>query len=290
MFLATAVVACMHLIPVQSTGSDGEFSLGVLPQATAAEVADPGYQIKLRLDSSVVDSDGGVTESAREQLQAGTLQKVEAVAYVDTPDRALAAHGWTVRVKRSQEENSCELTFKKRFPLSASGEQALAKESVNKVLRLARERNFDSSDKNYDAQINTSFYTSTVDFSNKKETSCSLPFPTEKEALQKVNELLPGKLEKELGGEEAASHILRNLAMSNVVIQRTWPIEVAGYTSDLEVTEMNNSYFVELSEKDSSRKDAVEKREKIINRLQQLELLREQDAFKTSMVLDGKWD
>ncbi|WP_236589130.1 hypothetical protein [Corynebacterium glucuronolyticum] len=290
MFIATAVVACMHLIPVQSTGSDGEFSLGVLPQATAAEVADPDYQIKLRLDSSVVDSDGGVTESAREQLQAGTLQKVEAVAYVDTPDRALAAHGWTVRVKRSQEENSCELTFKKRFPLSASGEQALAKESVNQVLRLARERNFDSSDKNYDAQINTSFYTSTVDFSNKKETSCSLPFPTEKEALQKVNELLPGKLEKELGGEEAASHILRNLAMSNVVIQRTWPIEVAGYTSDLEVTEMNNSYFVELSEKDSSRKDAVEKREKIINRLQQLELLREQDAFKTSMVLDGKWD
>ena len=290
MFIATALVACMHLIPVQSTGSDGEFSLGMLPQATAAEVADHDYQIKLRLDSSVVDSDGGVTESAREQLQAGTLQKVEAVAYVDTPDRALAAHGWTVRVKRSQEENSCELTFKKRFPLSASGEQALAKESVNQVLRLARERNFDSSDKNYDAQINTSFYTSTVDFSNKKETSCSLPFPTEKEALQKVNELLPGKLEKELGGEEAASHILRNLAMSNVVIQRTWPIEVAGYTSDLEVTEMNNSYFVELSEKDSSRKDAVEKREKIINRLQQLELLREQDAFKTSMVLDGKWD
>lgn len=290
MFIATAVVACMHLIPVQSTGSDGEFSLGMLPQATAAEVADHDYQIKLRLDSSVVDSDGGVTESAREQLQAGTLQKVEAVAYVDTPDRALAAHGWTVRVKRSQEENSCELTFKKRFPLSASGEQALAKEGVNQVLRLARERNFDSSDKNYDAQINTSFYTSTVDFSNKKETSCSLPFPTEKEALHKVNELLPGKLEKELGGEEAASHILRNLAMSNVVFQRTWPIEVAGYTSDLEVTEMNNSYFVELSEKDSSRKGAVEKREKIINRLQQLELLREQDAFKTSMVLDGKWD
>ena len=95
----------------------------------------------------------------------------------------------------------------------------------------------------------------------------------------------PGKLTKATG--TSLGHT--DLRMSQTVEQKAWRVEVGGIKTDLEVSTFGGQRWVEISEEETSRKDAVRKRDELIAALKQSGLLLEQDAFKTSAVLASGW-
>ncbi|HIW91530.1 MAG TPA: CYTH domain-containing protein [Candidatus Corynebacterium avicola] len=270
---------------------------GLAPSASAADVADvEGYQVKLRVDDVLVDSSGDLTSAAldlfnlsEEDAESGA--EVERSLYVDTEDKDFDAAGWSLRLRHKEGEDAYDLTYKYRQDLA---DNTLSSDSVDQALTDAADANFDSSDDNYEAQVNASYSTSTLDFSNQKSTdcpdsSCDLEDDADSgKAVELLDDKLPGKFEKALGTtlEDA------DASASQVVTQRTWPVTVdtedGGIEADLEVTEMSGGYFVEVTAETEDREDAADVRDALEAALDEEGFLRQSDAFKTSLVLDGR--
>ena len=268
----------------------GALTLGIAPAATAAAVAEPeGYQVKLRLDDSVLDGSGNLTTDAASYFgipeAAGNAEApdTEQSVYVDSGDSALGSKGWTARLRHKAGESEYDLTYKYRQDLS---DNTLSEESIDEALAKAKDADFDSSDDNYEPQINASYATSTLDFSNKKTADCAsdaCAIPSGAKAVEILNDELPGKLEEQTGGTLADA----GATASQVVTQRTWPVTVDGIEADLEVTAMSGGFFVEITAELEGRGDAVDARDDLIEALDGEAILRHSDAFKTQLVLDG---
>lgn len=268
----------------------GALTLGIAPVATAAGVAEPeGYQVKLRLDDSVLDGSGNLTTDAASYFgipeAAGNAEApdTEQSVYVDSGDSALGSKGWTARLRHKAGESEYDLTYKYRQDLP---DNTLSKESIDEALAKAKDADFDSSDDNYEPQINASYATSTLDFSNKKTADCAsddCAIPSGAKAVELLDDKLPGKLEEQTGGTLADA----GATASQVVTQRTWPVTVDGTKADLEVTAMSGGFFVEITAELEGRGDAVDARDDLIEALDGEAILRHSDAFKTQLVLDG---
>lgn len=197
----------------------------------------------------------------------------------------LGNHGWTARLRHKDGAENYDITYKYRLPL---GDNSLSKSTVEDGLERARKQNFEASDTNYDAQVNASAETSTLDFSNKKSAACvtsQCEIPSVDDAVAIVADLEPGKLKKATGTTLADV----DLKMSRTVNQQTWRVEVGGIKTDLEVATFGDQVWVEVSEEDTSRNDAIRKRETLIAELENAGLLVHADAFKTGEVLESGW-
>ena len=268
----------------------GTLALGAAPVAGAAEVAEPeGYQVKLRLDDSVLDGSGNLTTEAAsyfgipEAAGDADAPDTEQSLYVDSEGSALGSKGWTVRLRHKAGEDEYDLTYKYRQDLS---DNSLSEDSIDEALDKAKDADFDSSDDNYEPQVNASYATSTLDFSNKKSADCAsddCAIPSGSEAVEILDDELPGKLEEQTGGTLADA----GATASQVVTQRTWPVTVEGTEAELEVTAMSGGYFVEITTELDERGDAAEARAELIESLDDEAILRHSDAFKTQLVLDG---
>lgn len=248
--------------------------------AAAAPVATPDYQVKLLLSDAAVDSNGQPSRFLTSKFELGKYQGSEESVYIDTSDRFYGNQGWSIRLRHKEGAESYDVTFKKRAEL---GDNSLSQASVNRALEIARDNNFDSSDDNYDAQVNASYATSTLDFSNKKEAKCidkDCTLPHGAAAIDIAADLEPGKLQK------ATNTTLPEIAAitSTTVKQETWRITIDGIKTDLEVSSFGGEHWVEISEEEDSRKDAANKRSQLMAALEGAGLLEHRDAFKTSAV------
>lgn len=253
--------------------------------AVAAAVADPDYQVKLLLSSDAIDSDGAPSAQFRSYFPVLGEVGSETSVYFDTEDGFYANNGWSIRLRHKDGAGQYDLTYKYRQPLFYN---SLSKDVIDVGVKQARANNFDSSDTNYRAQVNASYFTSTLDFSNRKAAACvtaQCQIPASKEAIAIVAGAEPGKLTKVTG--TSLGHT--DLRMSQTVEQKAWRVEVGGIKTDLEVSTFSGQRWVEISEEETSRKNAVRKRDELIAALKQSGLLLEQDAFKTSAVLASGW-
>lgn len=253
--------------------------------AAAAPVADPGYQVKLRLSEQAVDSFGEPSAQFRESFRVLSEGAQEEAVYFDTADGFYSNNGWSIRLRHKEGASNYDLTYKYRQPLFYN---SLSKDVVEDGLREARDKGFDSSDTNYDAQVNASYRSSSLDFSNKKTAACvtaQCEIPTADRAVPIVTGEEPGKMQKTTGRKLGST----DLKMSQTVSQKAWRVEIGGIKTDLEVARFGDTTWVEISEEETSRKDAARKREELIRELEQAGLLVKEDAFKTPVVLAGGW-
>ena len=260
-------------------------ALFAVPDAGAAAVATPDYQVKLRLSETAVDAHGEPSAHFRSHFDVLGEFGSEQAVYFDTADGMLANHGWTARLRHKDGAENYDITYKYRLPL---GDNSLSKSTVEDGLERARKLNFDASDTNYDAQVNASAETSTLDFSNKKSAACvtsQCEIPSVDDAVALVAGLEPGKLKKSTGTALSAVDV----KMSQTVNLQTWRVEIGGIKTDLEVATFGDQVWVEVSEEDTSRNDAIRKRETLIAELENAGLLVHADAFKTGEVLESGW-
>lgn len=209
----------------------------------------------------------------------------EESVYFDTADGFYSNNGWSIRLRHKEGSSNYDLTYKYRKPLSHN---SLSKDVVEDGLREAKSEGFDSSDTNYDAQVNASYVSSSLDFSNKKSAACvtaQCDIPSIDDAVSIVAGAEPGKLQKTTGRKLGSS----DLKMSQTVSQKSWRVEIGGIKTDLEVARFGDTTWVEISEEETFRKDAARKRDELIKELERAGLLVTEDAFKTQVVLAGGW-
>lgn len=248
--------------------------------AFAADVATPSYQIKLRVSPAAVDANGNPTAAAQQALGIGAQGTPDDELYADTSDRFYGNHNWTMRVQLPQGSTTCKLTYKYRVPLA---DNTLSKATVDDGLNDARDQGFNSSDTNYKAQVNASAHTSTLDFSNKKTMSCPNGLPQGQAAVDALAAQEPGKITKQTGTTISQQPV----GASAPVTERNWAANVGGVNSELQVTKIGGQYYVEVSDEDGSRTDAIDKRDRMTNALKSADLYMHSDAFKTNYVLAG---
>lgn len=267
LFVASAVALGMSVGPVR-----------------AADVADPSYQIKLKLTPEAVNADGSPSDKFRANFTVLGRGGVERSRYFDTGDLFYSSRGWSVRIRNTEGGDSLDVTFKYR---QAIVDNSLSKTSAQDALERARTNNFDASDDNYQPQVNASFNTATLDFSNKKSVPCltaACAVPTGRDAQVLLSGLEPGKMLKATGAELSSL----DLSDSPEVEQQTWRVDIGGIETDLEISTFAGQKWIEVSEEDSSRSDAIRKRDTLVSELSRARLLEPEDAFKTDVVLRAR--
>lgn len=256
--------------------------LAAQPYADAEKLAKPDFQIKLQLNDTVIDDAGHPTEEFAAFAHLGPKEDEEESVYVDTPEWAYSAQGWSIRFRHKQGSSSYDVTYKWRDKLD---DNSLSATTIDTGLARAVTKGFGAEDTNYEPQVNASYNTSTLDFSTKKKNECKshgCTIPSRDVILQIVRDREPGKLQKARGESPSKA----NLQITDIVRQETWEVEINGIRADLEVSTIGSQRWVEISEKETSRKDTVEKRSKLIAALREAGYLKLTDAFKTRAALE----
>ncbi len=254
-----------------------------------ADVVTPTYQIKLRLDpAAALTMARRPTDAVITALHLATAPERNAVQYLDTDSLELCAEGWSVRIKRDESAGKFCLTFKKRYP--AGGD-------LSGVLNRANDEGFDATDTNYDAQVDWSFTTRTLDLAADKKMPADnyrgLRMPDDDASREMVlrADKLPGKLGKWRPDNWAATQ-LHHARVHGPVVESAYHGHFAGNKVQLQITPLRDRdgvgyEYVEVSAEATDLPTAAALRDRLIATLDAAGWLLHEDAFKTDLVLES---
>ena len=262
----------------------------VLSPATPAHAdanADPTYEVKIDLTTTALDASHNPTSAVKAAFGITGSAAARSYSYYDTGDQELDGQGWDVRL-RHKSGSDFEESYKKRFPV-ANGD-------IDAALDEANAEGFDSSDTNYDAEVDWGYANQTLSFSNEKSHSDSGYSGTSMPAADTglgwlVNEI-PGKLEdwnSKNWGQDALSAARVHGPVTSKVYDGAWessddasievlPVVGAGGTG--------TEYVVELSFKTDNHTDAAQLHADAISVAQSHGWLYQGDILKTQLILD----
>jgi hypothetical protein len=265
-------------------------SIALLAQVTPASAAgnaDPSYEVKVNLTVAALDASHNPTAAVKSAFGITGSANARSYSYYDTSGLSLGAQGWDVRL-RHKSGSSFEETYKKRFPVTGG--------DIEAALDEANDAGFDSSDTNYDAEVDWGYAKQTLSFSNEKSHSASGYSGTSMPSADTgrswlVNEI-PGKLEDWGSGNWGKD----TLAASRV----HGPVTSKVYSGDWESSDdasievlpvvgasgTGTEYVVELSFKTGNYSDAAELHQDAIAVADAHGWLYHGDILKTQLILD----
>ncbi|MFG1795676.1 hypothetical protein [Nocardia sp. NPDC049149] len=255
------------------------------PDASAASNAVPSYEIKLNLGATALDSTGALTPEVRSTFGLGGTPKELAYEYFDTAGLDLNAAGWSVRL-RHKAGSDFDLNYKKRFPV-ADG-------ALDAALTQANKQGFDSSDTDYEAQVDWTYSKMTLSFATKKSESAKgyqgTALPSESDARALLVARLPGKL-KDWSAANWGKDTLKASRQHGPVQAKDWTGTWQGTDIDIEVVPIRaasgsgTETVIELSFKADKKNDATTLRDKAIDTLRTHGWLASTDVLKTDLIL-----
>lgn len=158
--------------------------------AYAAANAVPTYEVKINLTTAALDASFAPSTAVKSAFGITGSAKARSYSYYDTDALALDAQGWSVRL-RHKSGSSFEETYKKRFPVTNG--------DIDAALTTANAAGFDSTDTNYDAEVDWGYAKQTLSFSNEKSHSSSgysgTAMPTSTTGRTWLVNDIPGKLQ-----------------------------------------------------------------------------------------------
>ncbi|WP_342553842.1 hypothetical protein [Paenibacillus sp. FSL R7-0652] len=257
------------------------------PQASAATNAVPAYEVKfLAKPELVLNNDGTPRSETIQTLGLNAAPRHINVEYFDTHALGLDAEGWNVRFRKKDDKNNYELTYKKRYPV-INGD-------IDAALTLANQEGFDSSDDNYEAEIDWGYGKQTLSFSNTKKVdsrTTGTQLPSEKDALNLLLDKLPGKLKNWSASNWGKQQLTKARAFGPITFQRyegTWngqelTLEVWPIRS---VTGTGTENIVEVSFKTDDPAAVTGLRSQLLQLLQNKNWLMPADGLKTQTILE----
>jgi hypothetical protein len=265
-------------------------SLALLTQVTpasAAANADPSYEVKINLTVAALDSSHNPTAAVKSAFGITGSAQARSYSYYDTSALTLGAQGWDVRL-RHKSGSSFEETYKKRFPITGG--------DIDAALDDANDAGFDSSDDNYDAEVDWGYSKQTLSFSNEKSHSASGYSGTSMPAANTgrtwlVNEV-PGKLEdwgSSNWGKDTLAASRVHGPVASKVYEGGWESSDDASIEVLPVVGAGGSgteYVVELSFKTSDYSDAADLHADAIAVADSHGWLYHGDILKTQLILD----
>jgi hypothetical protein len=262
-------------------------------EAVAAAV--PNYEVKLFLDpTKVLDVEFKPTKEVDRTLDLKNSNRKIAMQFLDAPraakdeeKRQIDAAGWNVRLRRFEDSDTLELSYKRRYKIDPG--------RLADVLVVAAADGFHANENDYAAQVEWGYSRETLSFTRKKEFQA--PGPRELELLDSKEfqalaaREIPGKFDrtKQPGW---AKGLLAKAHLYGPVLGKRWEGDWQGPKLSFEVwmirTRAGSGYepVVELSFKAKTQADANGFREKLITFVRDQEWLLEKDVLKTAMILD----
>lgn len=251
--------------------------------ALSAPVATPNFEVKLSLLPAALSS-GKPSSELVSALALESSSEERTYAYYDTDEKALNAAGWAVRL-RHKEGKDLQLTYKKRYPVS----------DLSSALSQAKDEGFDSSDTNYEAQVDWSYGKQVLSFSNEKKTSSSgysgTSLPDGGAGLQLLVDKIPGKLQ-DWHSKDWGKSTLKSSREHGPVTSSVWDGTFEGVEASVEVLPVKaasgsgTELYTEFSFKVNDEATAKSLRDKAIKLVEGKGWLDKDGDLKTSIVLD----
>ncbi|CAM3454408.1 MULTISPECIES: hypothetical protein [Saccharibacillus] len=261
-------------------------SWSAAPQAHAASNATPTYEVKFLLDSSdVLNANGSLQASVNAAFEITSAPKRQLVEYFDTNAQDLNGEGWNVRFRKKEDKSDYELTYKKRF--------AVQNGQINDALSAANAAGFDSSDTNYEAEVDWGYGKQTLSFSNTKKVKAStgLILPSASKALELLVKEIPGKLEKTRSNGWGKDTLKKSRVHGPIEVTK-YAGEFNGVEIDIEVLPLLNASgtgtepLIEISFKTDDYSAAAANRTELMDELNAEGWLIPADSLKTNTILD----
>ncbi|MFC7216962.1 hypothetical protein ACFQLX_02060 [Streptomyces polyrhachis] len=262
----------------------------LVPTATPAHAdanAVPTYEVKINLTAAALDASHNPTAAVKSAFGITGSAKSRSYSYYDTDTLALDAEGWSVRL-RHKDGSSFEETYKKRFPVSNG--------DINGALAAANAAGFDSSDTNYDAEVDWGYAKQTLSFSNEKSHSASgysgTSMPSSSTGRTWLVNDIPGKLQdwRSTGwGKTTLSASRAHGPVTSKVYGGAWSVSDDASVEVLPVVNAagtGTEYVVELSFKTDSYADAAKLHTDAIALAESKGWLYHGDILKTQLILD----
>ncbi|AKU18724.1 hypothetical protein VV02_07315 [Luteipulveratus mongoliensis] len=247
--------------------------------------ATPSYEVKLNLGTSALTS-GAPSAAVRSAFGLSSTRTKRSYEYFDTSGLALDQQGWSVRL-RHKDGKDFEETFKKRYAVSGG--------NIDAALTQANGEGFDSSDTNYDAEVDWGYSKQTLSFSNEKGHSDSgysgTSMPSEATGRGWLVAEIPGKLDDWGSGGWGGDTLSASRAhgpVTSTVWKGTWK----GVETEVEVLPIKNASgtgtenVVELSFKTDDYSTASSLRGQAISTSDAPGWLLHTDILKTNLILN----
>ena len=252
----------------------------------------PDYEVKLLLDAAaVLGADNKLTPEVLKAFEMPKTVTKMNVQFFDTNDKSLYTAGWSPRIRKTEGEAEVELTYKKRYPIDLT---AATRGGIDGALATAKAEGFDSSDENFDAQVEWGYQKQTLSVSYQATAPGSehsgIELPGQDESQEMLIKGAPSKSKdwKKHRGTEAlgASRIYEPvLARRSTgrwgelkVYIEVWPIRDEAGTGI--------QHVVEASFKAKKQSKAADKQAGLVKFLTEREWFVPQDSLKTQLIMD----
>ncbi|MFZ6677648.1 hypothetical protein [Undibacterium sp. Tian12W] len=259
-----------------------------LGQAIAASNMVPDYEVKLLMNPNVVlDADHKLKGTVLSTFSMPTSVTKMNVLFMDTNAKDIYGNTWIARIRKTEGESEFELTYKKRY--------AIDNGNITEALYRANAEGFDSTEKNYEAQVEWGYQKKTLSISNSKKDSKSgysgvdLPSASDARSLLKKN--IPGKMDNWLYSGWGKSMLDSSRKYGPILAKRsvgTW----SGLKLYIEVWPILNQagtgtdYIVEASFKTTSEATASAKHDELQAYLISRGWFVAEDSLKTQLIMD----
>ncbi|KAM7210939.1 hypothetical protein V8F06_013674 [Rhypophila decipiens] len=262
----------------------------VLPASAASNMV-PDYEVKLLMNATAVldpTNSYKLKPSVLSAFSMPTSVTKMNVQFLDTNTKQIYNAGWSPRIRKTEGESGFELTYKKRYPVSGS--------DINAALTTANSEGFDSTDTDWDAQIEWGYYQKTLSISRKKSATKSgysgMDLPSTSDSRSMLIDKAPGTFEDWGGVNNWGTDLLGVSRIYGPVLAKrsigtwsglevyieVWPIkDVAGTGIE---------YIVEASFKTGSVSVAGTKSSDLQTYLEGQGWFSAGDSLKTSLIMD----
>ncbi len=259
-----------------------------LGHAVAASNMVPDYEVKLLMNPNVVlDTDHKLKSTVLNTFNMPTSVTKMNVLFMDTNAKDIYSNTWIARIRKTEGESDFELTYKKRY--------AIDNGNISEALYKANAEGFDSTEKNYEAQVEWGYQKKTLSISNSKTDSKSgysgMDLPSTSDARSLLKKNIPGKLNNWLYSGWGASMLDSSRKYGPILAKRsvgTW----SGMKLYIEVWPILNQagtgtdYIVEASFKTTSEATASAKHDELQAYLISRGWFVAEDSLKTQLIMD----
>ncbi|KAF2259241.1 hypothetical protein CC78DRAFT_475961 [Lojkania enalia] len=265
----------------------GIFALFSASTVTAAANMIPDYEVKLLMNpTAVLNSDHKLKATVLSTFSMPTTVTKMNVQFLDTDAKDLYSAGWSPRIRKTEDEDDFELTYKKRYPITNS--------DIDAALSTANSQGFDSTTTTYDAQVEWGYQVQTLSISRKKSASDSgfsgMDLPGKKDSQEMLIDEAPDKFDDWLYNDWGTDTLDVSRIYGPVLAKRsigTW----SGFQLYIEVWPIKDAagtgveYIVEASFKTDSRTTAAAKHDELMSFLVTKGWFLAQDSLKTSLIM-----
>lgn len=247
----------------------------------------PNYEVKLLLKPNEVhSSENGLTSTvlAAFDIRPGVIK--QAIQFLDTNEKKLYAAGWSARIRKTENEDGLELTYKKRY--------AMEDHDIDAALTKANNDGFNASEDKYDAQVEWGYQKKTLSISRKKSAdfnASGMELPDESRSRSMLIEEAPAKFD-DFGGKKWGTGLLETSRIFGPVHAKRYVGRWEGTRIYLEVWTLRNAQgtgfedLVEASFKTEIRMDASQKQASLISYLQGEGWFLAQDSLRTQLIME----